>query len=131
MPKKILVVDDEKHIVELIERTLQQAGYETVGTTDGAQGLQLLKDEEFDMVILNDSMPKPDGQEILRRMKANPALQEIPVIMIIDSIKDESPFRFWQLGMDCIVCKPIDRTELLFWVKRVLSSIEDSLEDDH
>jgi two-component system, OmpR family, alkaline phosphatase synthesis response regulator PhoP len=109
MPKKILAVDDERHIVRLVEVNLQRAGYEVVTAYDGREALEKVKSENPDLVVLDVMMPYMDGFEVLKNLKADPATAEIPVIMLTAKAQDADVFRGWQSGVDCYLTKPFSR----------------------
>jgi len=122
MAKKILAVDDERHIVRLVEVNLQRAGYEVVTAYDGKEALEKVKTENPDLVVLDVMMPFMDGFEVLRTLKANPETAEIPVIMLTAKAQDADVFRGWQSGVDCYLTKPFNPMELLTFVKRIFDS---------
>lgn len=122
MPKKILAVDDERHIVRLVEVNLQRAGYEVVTAFDGKEGLEKVKSENPDLIVLDVMMPYMDGFEVLRNLKADPSTAEIPVIMLTAKAQDADVFRGWQSGVDCYLTKPFNPMELLTFVKRIFDS---------
>ncbi len=122
MPKKILAVDDERHIVRLVEVNLQRAGYEVVTAYDGREALEKVKSENPDLVVLDVMMPYMDGFEVLKNLKAEPATAEIPVIMLTAKAQDADVFRGWQSGVDCYLTKPFNPMELLTFVKRIFDS---------
>jgi two-component system alkaline phosphatase synthesis response regulator PhoP/two-component system response regulator VicR len=122
MPKKILAVDDERHIVRLVEVNLQRAGYEVVTAFDGKEALEKVKSENPDLVVLDVMMPYMDGFEVLRNLKADPTTAEIPVIMLTAKAQDADVFRGWQSGVDCYLTKPFNPMELLTFVKRIFDS---------
>lgn len=122
MAKKILAVDDERHIVRLVEVNLQRAGYEVVTAFDGKEALEKVKSEKPDLVVLDVMMPFMDGFEVLRNLKANPETAEIPVIMLTAKAQDADVFRGWQSGVDCYLTKPFNPMELLTFVKRIFDS---------
>lgn len=122
MAKKILAVDDERHIVRLVEVNLQRAGYEVVTAFDGKEALEKVKSENPDLVVLDVMMPFMDGFEVLRNLKANPETAEIPVIMLTAKAQDADVFRGWQSGVDCYLTKPFNPMELLTFVKRIFDS---------
>ena len=124
MAKKILVVDDEKHIVRLVEVNLQRAGYEVVVAYDGVQALDVVKREKPDMIVLDVMMPRMNGFEVLKNLKANPETQEIPVIMLTAKAQDADIFKGWQSGVDSYLTKPFNPMELLTFVKRIFESAE-------
>ena len=126
MAKKILAVDDERHIVRLVEVNLQRAGYEVVTAFDGKEALEKVKAENPDLVVLDVMMPFMDGFEVLRNLKANPETAEIPVIMLTAKAQDADVFRGWQSGVDCYLTKPFNPMELLTFVKRIFDSVATS-----
>jgi len=122
MPKKILAVDDERHIVRLVEVNLQRAGYEVVTAYDGREALEKVKSENPDLVVLDVMMPYMDGFEVLKNLKADPSTADIPVIMLTAKAQDADVFRGWQSGVDCYLTKPFNPMELLTFVKRIFDS---------
>jgi two-component system alkaline phosphatase synthesis response regulator PhoP/two-component system response regulator VicR len=122
MPKKILAVDDERHIVRLVEVNLQRAGYQVVTAYDGKEALEKVKSENPDLVVLDVMMPYMDGFEVLKNLKADPSTAEIPVIMLTAKAQDADVFRGWQSGVDCYLTKPFNPMELLTFVKRIFDS---------
>src|SRR5438045_3540674 len=123
MPKKILAVDDERHIIRLVEVNLQRAGYEVVTAYDGREALEKVKSEKPDLVVLDVMMPYMDGFEVLKNLKQDPVTAEIPVIMLTAKAQDADVFRGWQSGVDCYLTKPFNPMELLTFVKRIFESI--------
>jgi len=126
MPKKILAVDDERHIVRLVEVNLQRAGYEVVTAFDGREALEKVKSENPDLVVLDVMMPYMDGFEVLKNLKADPITAEIPVIMLTAKAQDADVFRGWQSGVDCYLTKPFNPMELLTFVKRIFDSLSNT-----
>lgn len=130
MPKKILAVDDEKHIVRLIQVNLERAGYQVVTAFDGIEALKKVQEENPDLVVLDVMMPQMDGFETLKNLKANPQTRDIPVIMLTAKAQDADVFRGWQSGVDCYLTKPFNPLELLTFVKRIFESMEDDDDSD-
>ena len=126
MPKKILAVDDERHIVRLVEVNLQRAGYQVVTAYDGREALEKVKSENPDLVVLDVMMPYMDGFEVLKNLKADPVTAEIPVIMLTAKAQTADVFRCWQSGVDCYLTKPFNPMELLTFVKRIFDSLGSS-----
>jgi len=121
MPK-ILAVDDQVHIVRLIQVNLERHGYQVVTAYDGEEALQKVRTEKPDLVVCDVMMPRKDGFEVLRELKADPATRDIPVIMLTAKAQDADVFRGWSEGVDCYLTKPFNPAELLAFVKRVLSA---------
>ena len=113
MPKKILAVDDERHIVRLVEVNLQRAGYEVVTAFDGREALEKARTEKPDLIVLDVMMPYMDGPEVLQKLKADPETRDIPVIMLTSKAQDADVFRGWQSGLDPGLPKPFDPRRLL------------------
>jgi two-component system alkaline phosphatase synthesis response regulator PhoP len=129
MPKKILAVDDEKHIVRLIQVNLERAGYEVVTAGDGKEALEKVKSENPDMIVLDVMMPYMDGFEVLRTLKADPVTRDIPVIMLTAKAQDADVFRGWQSGVDSYLTKPFNPMELLSFIQRIFASMEEAGEE--
>lgn len=119
MPRKILAVDDEKHIVKLVQVNLERHGFQVVTAYDGKEALEKIVQEQPDLVILDVMMPYMDGFEVLQTMRRNPATREIPVIMLTAKSQDADVFRGWQSGVDLYLTKPFNPVELVSFVKRI------------
>lgn len=130
MAKRILAVDDEKHIVRLIQVNLERAGYEVVTANDGAQALEMVAAEQPDLIVLDWMMPQLNGMETLKRLKANPETERIPVIMLTAKSQDADVFKGWQSGVDCYLTKPFNPMELLAFVKRIFEDLEAGDDDE-
>ena len=124
MPKKILAVDDEKHIVRLVQVNLERQGYQVVTANDGKEALQKVADENPDLVVLDVMMPYMDGFEVLQNLRRNPSTRDIPVIMLTAKAQDADVFKGWQSGVDCYLTKPFNPMELLSFVKRIFDSMD-------
>ena len=105
---KILVVDDEPYNVDLLEQELELLGYATVAAMDGRDALDALAREAVDLVLLDVMMPRLDGYEVLRRIKADPALRHLPVIMVSALDQLESAVRCIELGAEDYLPKPFE-----------------------
>ena len=127
MPKKILAVDDERHIVRLVQVNLERQGYEVVTAFDGKEALEKIASENPDLVVLDVMMPYMDGFEVLQTIRKNPETRELPVIMLTAKAQDADVFRGWQQGVDCYLTKPFNPRELITFVRRICKSLD---EDD-
>jgi len=123
--KKIMAVDDERHIVRLIQVNLERAGYQVVTAFDGQDALRKVETEKPDVIVLDVMMPKMDGFEVLKRLQANPDTREIPVIMLTAKAQDADVFRGWSSGVSAYLTKPFNPLELVTFVKRILSGRDD------
>jgi len=124
VPKKILAVDDEKHIVRLVQVNLERAGYTVITANDGKEALEKVNEENPDLVVLDVMMPYMDGFEVLQNLRRSPATRDIPVIMLTAKAQDADVFKGWQSGVDCYLTKPFNPMELLSFVKRIFDSMD-------
>lgn len=116
MPKKILVIDDEPHIVRYLTAFLQDSGYETCSAADGEDGLEVLKKEKPDLVTLDLQMPNETGTRFYRNMVKSKEFKDIPVIVI-----SGIPGRHLAVTKPVAVFeKPIDRDALISAVKKAI-----------
>lgn len=126
MPKKILAVDDERHIVRLVQVNLERAGYQVVTAFDGREALEKVEFENPDLVVLDVMMPYMDGFEVLQTLRKNQSTRDLPVIMLTAKAQDADVFRGWQSGVDCYLTKPFNPMELISFVKRIFTSMQES-----
>ena len=126
MPKKILAVDDERHIVRLVQVNLERAGYVVVTAADGREALEKVEAEKPDLVILDVMMPYMDGFEVLQLLRKNQSTRDLPVIMLTAKAQDADVFRGWQSGVDCYLTKPFNPMELISFVRRILEDKDPS-----
>lgn len=118
----ILVVDDERHIIELAEMYLAREGYTVLRAIDGEEALYAIQRERPDLVVLDIMLPKLDGWEVCRRLRA--AGDETPIIMLTARDDDVDKVVGLELGADDYVTKPFNPRELVARVKAVLRRIE-------
>lgn len=130
MAHKILAVDDEKHIVRLVEINLKKAGYEVMTAGNGREALDAVALSTPDLIVMDVMMPEMDGFAALKKLKENPATSNIPVIMLTAKAQDADVFKGWQSGADLYLTKPFNPAELLTFVQRILSS-KDEEEDTY
>ena len=125
MAQKILIVDDERHIVRLVQVNLERAGYETIAAYDGLECLEKVEEEEPDMIILDVMMPRKNGFDTLKELQINDETKDIPVIMLTAKAQDKDIFIGWQTGVSAYLTKPFNPRELLTFVERIFKSLED------
>jgi diguanylate cyclase (GGDEF)-like protein len=117
---KILIVDDEPTIVDLLEEHLQSEGYDTAHAFSGEEALQVLDNLTPDLVILDLMLPGMDGYEVCRLMQQNPRLNHIPVVMVTARSATPNKVMGYQRGADDYVVKPFDPEELSVRVRAQL-----------
>ena len=115
MDKRILVVEDEGNIVDILVFNLRREGYETLEARDGAAGLQLALERDPDLVLLDLMLPKLDGFEVCRRLRAEG--RATPVIMLTAREEETDKVLGLELGADDYITKPFSMRELLARVK--------------
>jgi two-component system, cell cycle response regulator len=117
---RILIVDDHEDNVELLRARLESWGFETLTARDGAEALSVIETRLPDLVLLDIMMPKIDGIEVARRVKNNPDLPFIPIIMQTALDSTENKVEGLEAGADDYITKPIDFPELKARVKSML-----------
>ncbi|WP_353683356.1 response regulator [Thermodesulfovibrio sp. 3907-1M] len=117
---RILVAEDSVTDAKYIESILKEGEYELFFAKDGEEAEELIKKENFDLVILDVVMPKKNGFQICREIKKNEKTKDIPVIIV--SSKKEEADKFWgkQQGADEYITKPFEPIDLLVAIKRCL-----------
>ena len=119
-PARILVVDDVADNVEILRMRLTSLGYEVVVAEDGEQALAMVAETLPDLVLLDIMMPKIDGLEVVRRMKADPTLPFIPVILVTAKAGQKDVVAGLDAGGDDYLTKPIDHGALVARVRAML-----------
>jgi two-component system alkaline phosphatase synthesis response regulator PhoP/two-component system response regulator VicR len=119
MALKILVCDDERHIVRLIQVNLERQGYQVVTAFDGKEGLEKIRSEKPNLVVLDVMMPYMDGFEVLKALRREPETESLPVIMLTAKAQDKDVFEGYHYGADMYLTKPFNPMELVTFVKRI------------
>lgn len=117
MDRRVLIVDDEREIAELIEIYLKNEGFATEKAYDGDQALSLYEQQSFDLVILDVMMPKLDGLEVCRRLRRD---QNVPILMLSAKTQDMDKILGLMTGADDYMAKPFNPLELLARVRSLL-----------
>jgi diguanylate cyclase (GGDEF)-like protein len=117
---RILVVDDEPPIREILKFQLENAGYDVRCAKDGGEGLHMVESDPPDLVLLDLMMPEMDGYEVCRRMKSDYAARHIPIIILTARSELEEKLKGLENGANDYVTKPFSMSELLVRVKNVL-----------
>jgi two-component system, OmpR family, alkaline phosphatase synthesis response regulator PhoP len=120
MPEKILVVDDEKDLLELIEYNLGKEGYKVLTAENGIDALKAARKEPPSLIVLDIMLPGMQGLEVLRELKKRPDSQNIPVILLTAKSEELDKVLGLELGADDYVTKPFSPRELVARVKAVL-----------
>jgi len=110
MPAKVLIVDDETMIVDILAFNLRKEGYQTIEANDGETGLKLALSENPDLVLLDIMMPGMDGLEVCRRLRQS---SQVPVIMLTAKAEETDKVLSFELGADDYITKPFGVKEML------------------
>lgn len=119
-PAHILVVDDVADNVEILRMRLESLGYEVAVATDGEQALEAVKADPPDLVLLDIMMPKIDGLEVVRRIKSDPTLPFIPVVLVTAKASPKDVVAGLDAGGDDYLTKPVDHAALVARVRSML-----------
>lgn len=124
MAQKVLVCDDERHIVRLIQVNLERQGCQVVTAFDGKEGLEKIRAEKPKLVVLDVMMPYMDGFEVLKNLRREPETEHLPVIMLTAKAQDKDVFEGYHYGADMYLTKPFNPMELVTFVKRIMDNTE-------
>jgi DNA-binding response OmpR family regulator len=122
MGKRILVVDDDENILNLERTILEQKGFDVTTAGGGAEALERLERETFDLVLLDVMMPEVDGFTVCRRIKEDPKLKETPVIFLTAKGGGEALAEGFESGAVMYINKPFTANKLLTIVNTMLES---------
>ncbi|MCC6503163.1 MAG: response regulator [Deltaproteobacteria bacterium] len=117
---RILVVDDEPDILNLLEYNLKRAGFQAILAKDGPEAIEAAKAHRPDLVLLDIMLPDMEGTEVLRRLKALEATSLIPIIMLTAKGEEVDKIVGFELGAEDYITKPFSPRELILRVKAVL-----------
>lgn len=120
MSERILVVDDEPDLLELVRANLSEAGFQVEATTSGREVLERLRRSPPDLLVLDLMMPEVSGTEICRQIRSTPELAHLPIIMLTAKAEELDRVVGFELGADDYVTKPFSARELALRVRAVL-----------
>lgn len=117
---KILIVEDEANIRQLVRYNLEKEGFQVMEAADGLQGLRTVQREKPDLVLLDLMLPGMDGLEICRTLKGTPSTAALPIIMLTAKAEEVDKIIGLELGADDYMTKPFSPRELIARIKAVL-----------
>lgn len=120
--KKILVVDDESQLIEMVQIRLEASNYNVVSACNGREGIEKARREKPDLILLDILMPEMNGYQALEALKKDDWTKLIPVIMFTAKSQIEDVARASELGIEDYIVKPFDHRVLLDKVKKALGS---------
>lgn len=127
--KKVLIVEDEHDILQLIKLYLEKDGFQTVSATTGAEGLQQVKREKPDLVVLDLMLPEIDGLEVCKRLRSAPDTAMLPIIMLTAKAEESDTVIGLELGADDYVTKPFSPKTLVARVKALFRRLDRKPDD--
>ena len=122
--KKILIVEDEKDILQLVKLYLEKEGFRTVSAMNGMEGLRQVKAEQPDLIILDLMLPEMDGPEVCKRIRLNQDTALLPILMLTAKAEESDTVIGLELGADDYVTKPFSPKALVARVKALLRRLE-------
>jgi DNA-binding response OmpR family regulator len=129
MKAKILVVDDEPDVVQLIEYNLKAAGYDVITAADGEEALKKARSSAPDLIILDLMLPEVEGLDVCKILRRESSTSAIPIVMLTAKAGETDRVLGLELGADDYVTKPFSPRELVLRVKRLLRT--DTAKEEH
>ncbi|MBI5642515.1 MAG: response regulator [Deltaproteobacteria bacterium] len=123
---RILVVDDEPDILNLLDFNLKKAGFKVLLAKDGPEAIEIAKDKKPDLIVLDIMLPDMEGTEVLKRLKAVESTRKVPVIMLTAKGEEIDKIVGFELGAEDYITKPFSPRELILRVKAVLKRAADA-----
>ncbi len=117
---KVLVIEDEYHIWKIIEYKLKKEKHDPTWASDGLKALEILEGTKPDLIISDIMIPYLDGIQILKKIKMNDKLKDIPVIMLTSRAREKDVVKGLELGAHDYLTKPFSPAELILRVNRIL-----------
>ena len=124
MPRKVLIVDDEKTIVDILRFNLKKQGYDTVCAYDGREGLRMAREENPDLILLDIMLPYMDGFEVCKTLRGGGS--NVPIIMITAREEETDKVFGLENGADDYITKPFSMRELMARVKANMRRVPDA-----
>ena len=130
MKQKVLVVEDDKDIQEIIEYNFTSEGYEVITCSDGEDAVDLIRHETPDLVILDWMLPNLSGSEILRQVRSSKKIRKTPIIMLTARTEEIDKLKAFDTGADDYITKPFSNAELIARTKALLRRSIDNNDSD-
>lgn len=119
MATRVLIAEDEPHIVESLSFVLQREGFSVVSVLDGEAALRHLRSDPPDLVILDLMLPRMNGFEVLKAVKSDPALQSVPVLILTAKGQAQDRRMAEEIGVDSFMTKPFSNRDIVAQVHRL------------
>jgi diguanylate cyclase (GGDEF)-like protein len=128
MPVRILIVDDDPDIRDILKLTLAEENYTVLEAEDGTEALKIITSKPLDIILLDYKIPKIDGREVVKRVKNDLLLRHLPIIMVTGKRELEDKVGGLDAGADDYITKPFEPKELLARIRMTLRRTERDLE---
>jgi len=128
--RKILIIEDESDVADLLTLNLRKAGFRISTAADGASGLQNARDDRPDFIVLDLMLPKMSGLEVCRILKSDTATSQIPILMLTAKAEEIDRIVGLEFGADDYVTKPFSPREVVLRIKAILRRAEGGAEDE-
>ena len=125
----VLVIDDEKDLIELVRYNLEKEGFDVIAATDGQSGVEVVRKHRPDLVVLDLMMPGLDGLQVCQRLRSDPRTARVPIIMLTAKATEADRVVGLEFGADDYVTKPFSPREVVARVKAVLRRSAAQAED--
>ncbi len=119
---RVLIVDDDPMVTRLVRINLELEDFEVIEAWDGKTAIEIIKDNTPDLLLLDIMMPQMDGWEILKRVREDLAIKDLPIVILTAKVQDEDIARGWRMGADGYIVKPFNPVSLAEALRQVLSS---------
>jgi two-component system, OmpR family, alkaline phosphatase synthesis response regulator PhoP len=124
LQKKILIVEDEQDILQLVKLYLEKEGFRTTTAVNGAEALKKVKEDKPDLIVLDLMLPELDGLEVCKRLRSVPETAMLPIIMLTAKAEESDTIIGLELGADDYVAKPFSPKALVARIKALLRRLE-------
>ena len=119
MATRVLIVEDERHIIESLTFVLESEGFEVAAELDGEAGLRRLRADRPDVLVLDLMMPKMNGLEVLKAVKADAELRTLPVVVLTAKGRQQDRRMAEEIGVDAFMTKPFSNRDVVEAVRRL------------
>lgn len=123
MAYKILAIDDHPETLDIVVATLRSNGYHAIGSRNPIQGLAMLEKVDPDLILIDMNMPQMDGKEAVRRIRAHPQYNTMPIIMFTAEGQPDQKLQGFEAGVDDYLTKPTEPEEMIARIESILASV--------
>jgi two-component system KDP operon response regulator KdpE len=126
---RVLIVDDDPMVTRLVRINLELENFEVVEAWDGKTALDIIKNQTPDLLLLDIMMPQMDGWEILKKIREDPAVKDLPIVALTAKVQDEDIARGWRMGADGYIVKPFNPVSLAETLRQILATTPEEREE--